>query len=178
MTKTFQCDVSSKRFALRIATMIDSRLIWYKHYYRWTDQVIATMESPPQWILEIATIKYYPDAVAALSRFVYADPFESFDGQQCNDEYVACLYLRNESGATSWATFLNDAGAYTDAYDGRRCCEYFFEMLNTIEDHEYALSVQEHQRKAVASEFSSEISLIRPLQEMFIAHFREYVAQQ
>jgi len=176
-TKTIQCDVNSKRFALRIATMIDSRLIWYKHYYRWADQLIATLDSPPSWVIEIATIKYYPDAVAAVNRFVYAEPFESFDGLQCSDEYVACLYLRNESGAISWATFLNDAGAYSDAYDGRRCCEYFYEMLNTLEDHEHALSVQKHQRTDVASEFSSEISLIRPLYRMFMDHFREYVAQ-
>ncbi|HMP79598.1 MAG TPA: hypothetical protein PKD54_09115 [Pirellulaceae bacterium] len=109
------------------------------------DQLIAMLDSPPSWILEIATIKYYPDAVAAVNRFVYAEPFASFDGQQCCEEYVACLYLRDESGATSWATFLNDAGAYTDAYDGRRCCENVCEMLNTLEEHEYALSVQEQQ---------------------------------
>lgn len=177
MTKTFQCDVNSKRFALRIETMIDSRLIWYKHYYRWADQLVATLDSPPQWILEIGTIKYYPDAVAAVNRFVYAEPFETFDGQQCSDEYIACLYLRNESGATSWATFLDDAGAHTDAYDGHHCCEYFYEMLNTLEDSEYALSVQGIQRADVASEFSSAISMIRPLHQMFMDHFREYVAQ-
>ncbi|HMP79599.1 MAG TPA: hypothetical protein PKD54_09120, partial [Pirellulaceae bacterium] len=31
-TKTIRCDVNPKRFALRIATMIDLRLIWYMHY--------------------------------------------------------------------------------------------------------------------------------------------------
>jgi len=174
MTKTLQCDVNSKRFALRIARMIDSRLIWYKHYYGWADQLIATLDEPPTWILEIATIKYYPDAVAAVNRFVYAEPFERFDGEECDDEYIACLYLRNESGATSWATFLNDAGAYTDARGGRRCCEYFYEMLNTLEDNEFALAIQEQQRAEVGSEFMSAIQMLRPIYQMFMGYFREY----
>lgn len=159
---------------MRIATMIDSRLIWYEHYYPWADQLVATLDWPPIWILKIATIKHTPDAVLAVNDFVYSEPFESFDQEQCCDEYVACLYLRTESGSTSWATFLYEAGAYTDANGGRRCCQYFYEMLNTLKDNEYSLPVQEHQRAHVAVEFSSEISLIRSLYRMFMEHFREY----
>jgi hypothetical protein len=106
MDTNLQSDRHSKRFALRIATMIDARLIWYKHYFRWADRLIAELDDPPNWLLEIATIKYYPDAVAAINRFVYSEPFESFDGEQCAAEHVACLFLRYQSGAISWATFL------------------------------------------------------------------------
>jgi hypothetical protein len=140
--------------------------------------LIATLDAPTQWIREIATIKYYPDAVAAVNRFVCAEPFESFDGEQCDDEYVACLFLRNESGATSWATFLSDTGSYADANGGRHCCEYFYEMLNVLEDSEYAVEVQERQRAEVASEFSSALSVIPPIYKMFMDYFREYVAHQ
>lgn len=157
--------------------MIDSRLIWYKHYYSWACELIAALDAPPQWIREIATIKYYEYAVDAINRFAYAEPFEQFDDEQCNDEYIACLYLRSESGATSWATFLYDAGANNDAKGGRHCCEYFYEMLTTLEDNEFSRALEEQQRDAIRSEFHSAIQTLRPVYLMFVDYFREYNAR-
>jgi hypothetical protein len=178
MATNVQSDVHSKRFALRLATMINARLIWYKHYYPWADQLIAELDTPPTWLLEIATIKYYPDAVAAINGFVYSEPFESFDGDQCADEHVACLFLRYQSGATSWATFLNDAGSFTDGNGGRRECEYFYAFLNELEDNEYARAVEARQRSTIESEFSSAVSTIRPLYDTFMNYFRQYVQNE
>jgi len=178
MATNVQSDVHSKRFATRIATMIDARLIWYKHYYRWADQLIAELDAPPNWILEIATIQYYPDAVAAVNRFVYSEPFESFDAEKCSDEHVACMFLRYQRGAISWATFLTEGGSFTDAYDGRRCCEYFYAFLNELENNEYAQQLETRQRAEIESEFSVAISTIQPLYDMFMRYFREYVANE
>jgi hypothetical protein len=178
MATNAQSEVCSKRFALRVATMIDTQLIWYKHYYRWADQLIAELDNPPNWVLEIATIKYYPDAVAAINRFVYSEPFESFDGVQGDDEHVACLVLRYQSGAISWATFLNQSGLFTDANGGRHACEYFYVFLNELEDNEYAQELETRQRAEIESEFNVAVSTIRPLYDMFMPHFRDYVANE
>lgn len=171
-------NILSKRIAFRVSTMIDARLICYKHYYRWADQLIAELDDPPVWILEIAVIKYPPDAITAVNRFVFSEPFESFDGEECSDEYVACLYLRYRIGAISWATFLEKAGEYTDANQGRHCCEYFYAFLTVLENHEYSSDVEELQRCEVESEFFEAIDRIRPIFEEFMLYFREYVASQ
>jgi len=178
MPSNVQSDVTSKRFALRIATMINSRLIWYKHYYRWADQLIAGLDEPPNWILEIATITYYPDAVAAINRFVYAEPFESFDGDQCADEHLACLFFRRESGAISWATFLDEAGAFIDGHGGVRNCERFYAMLNELEDNEYDQVTETRQHAEIESELATAIATIRPIYGMFMEFFRDFVRNE
>ncbi|NOX54421.1 MAG: hypothetical protein GXP27_08255 [Planctomycetes bacterium] len=178
MATNVQFDVHSKRFALRIATMIDARLIWYKHYHGWAARLIAELDDPPTWILEISTIKYYADAVAAVNRFAYCESVESFDHEQRADEHVACIFLRYQSGAISWATFLSEAGAFADGFGGRHDCEYFYALLNELEDNEYAQEVETHQRTEIECTFSVALSTIRPLYEMFMEYFREYVATQ
>lgn len=171
-------DVYSKRFALRIEAMVSTRLIWCKHYFRWAGQLIAELDDPPNWILEIATITYYADAVGAINKFVYSEPFELFDSEQCADEHVACLFLLFQSGAISWATFLNDAGSFADGNDGRRECEYFYAFLNELEDNEYAHHLKNRQCTEIEAEFSEAISTIRPLYDMFMDYFRQYVAHE
>ena len=178
MASNLQNDIFSKRFALRVAAMIDSRLIWHKHYFRWADRMIDELDEPPNWIVEIATITCYPDAVAAVHRYVYSEPFEPFDREEYADDYVACLYLRYHSGAISWATFLSDAGSFTDAETGRRCCEYFYDFLNKLEDNEYSHTLESAQRKDIEAEFSDAISRISPLYDMFMGYFREHVANE
>ena len=167
-------DVYSRRFALRIATMIDSHLISYKHYYPWADRMIAELEEPPNWILEIAIMKYRPHTVEAIRRFAFTEPFESFDME---DEHVACLFLRFESGAISWATFLEEAGAFTDSYGGGRFeCGPCYRFLNVLEDNEYARHIEVRQRDQVKLELSTSPSTIRPLYQVFRRHFRAFVA--
>ena len=170
-----QRDVTSKRFALRIATMIDARLIWYKHYYRWADQIIADLDAPPFWVIELATIKYCPDAVAAVNRFVFSEPFESFDFAERDDEHIACLLLRYQARAISWATFLSEAGEYSDTNECRRDCEYFYELLNALEDKEYAYAEEVRQFGDLESELQAALAAMTPLYAMFKEYFREYV---
>ena len=119
-----------KQTAKTLAIMIESRLIWYKHYYPWADNIILNESNVPSWILNLSSIKYIPDAVKSINEYVYSEPFEPFDEKKYSDQYVACLFLRFEIGAISWATFLLDAGQHADACYGRHECEYFFIMLN------------------------------------------------
>ncbi len=166
-------DVFDKNFALRIVTMIESRLIWYKHYYGWADELIMAMENPPYWVLEIATIKYYPQAATTVREFVYSEPFKTFDEKQYTDDYIACLFLRSKHGAISWANFLEEAGKYTDGC-GHRPCEYFYNHLNTLEDNEYSKHIEQSQGEEIEAEFAKAIATINAFYEGFLAYFRQY----
>jgi hypothetical protein len=171
-------DVSSKRFAVQLAMMIDTHLLWYKHYYGWADELIAKLPEPPIWIIEIATIKYPPKALEAINRFVDSEPFEALDYKELGEEYIACLYLRYRIGATSWATFLADAGSYADSSGGRNCCEYFYGFLNELEDHEYSRQIACRQQAEIESEYNAVISVIQLLHEKFMPYFRDFVAKE
>ena len=170
-------DVFDRKLALRIVAMIESRLIWYKHYYGWADKIIMAMEKPPYWILEIATVKYYPQAAKIVREFVYSEPFETFDGEQYADEYVACLFLRYRHGAISWATFLDEAGKFTDAHNGRLICEDFYDRLNILEDSEYSKHIEQSQRGEIEAEFAAPIATISNLYTGFLEYFRQYAAK-
>jgi hypothetical protein len=157
----------TKLEARRLATMVESRLIGYRHYFPWADRVIADSDEPPAWIINLAAIRYYA--------FVHSEPFEHFNEQERSDQYVACLFLRYRRGEISWATFLNDAGSVTDAANGPRECEYFYLMLNDLEDREFSKDVEAAQAEKVEREFEAALATIRPLYEDFVAYFREYV---
>ncbi len=143
--------------------------------------MLAELDDPPGWLLRIATVKYSPDAVRAIKELAYSEPFVIVDSEQCYDEYdeyVACLLLRYQAGAISWATFLYDVGVYSDGNGGNYTCEYFYELLTQLEDNEYGHGLEASQCKEIATEFSEAISKIRPLYDMFMQYFRQFVAQQ
>jgi len=154
--------------------MIESHLIWYKHYYPWCDVMIAQLDAPPRWIVELSTIKYIPNAVAEI---------RSYKKEQCDisnlapnaDEYIACLLLRNRIGAISWATFLADAGMYADCSDGSNDPEYFYTHLNKFEDSEYDSELCSKQRTEIAAEYKSQTDVIDPLFKIFQQFFREFI---
>ncbi|HJP95743.1 MAG TPA: hypothetical protein VJ843_00030 [Candidatus Saccharimonadales bacterium] len=173
----FQDEIYQKRFAQRVATMIESRLIWYKHYSLWTDELIIALDKPPTWLLDIATLTYYPEALEAIKRFVYSEPFEAFQGEK-DDEYVACLFLRHERGEIAWATFLNEAGVYSDRQNGHRDCEYFYVRLNILENKEYAREVEQEQRKEIEQEYAKAIASTKELYGIFLDYFRKYLAKE
>ena len=158
--------------------MIESRLIWYKHYYGWADEIIMAMEKPPYWVLEIATVKYYPQAAQIVREFVYSEPFEAFDDEQYANEYVACLFLRYRHGAISWATFLDEAGKFTDAHNGHLHCEAFYGTLNILEDNEYSKHIEQSQREEIETEFAKPIVTMSSLFRSFLEYFRQYVAKE
>lgn len=174
--KLHEQDVFDKRFGRRVGIMIELRLIGYKHYYPWADEVIMAMEEPPSWILEIATIKYFPKALEVIYEFVSSPPFEPFDAESNVDEYLACLFLRYKRGEISWATFLNEAGLFTDARNGHRPCEDFYCRLNDLEDSEFAKDIEQNQRDEVELELVEALNSVQALYDGFLEHFRLYVS--
>lgn len=175
MNTAFLDVVESRQFARRFLTLLDTELISYKHYFLWADAVIDSLDSPPLWVIEIATIKYLPDASAAVRAFAYSEPFEEFDLIKLSDEHVACMFLRQQTGATSWATFLFDAGCHVDGSDGRKDCEYFFHMLNLFENSEYDTQVLADQRKRVRDDFADVIGQIGSVHDTFMTYFRRHL---
>ena len=171
-------DVFDRKFALRLVAMIESRLIWYKHYYGWADEIIMAMEKPPYWVLEIATVKYFPKAATIVREFVYSEPFETFYDEQHADEYVACLFLRYKHGAISWATFLDEAGTFTDSHNGRLFCEDFYGRLNILEDSEYSEQIEQSQCKEIETEFAQASATVSALYDGFLEYFRQYVEKE
>ncbi|MEI5906846.1 hypothetical protein WAK64_07210 [Bacillus spongiae] len=86
----------TKQFATKLGIMVDSRLIYYKHYYKhyykFCDEIIEKMDNPPYWIIELATIKYIPEATKVINEYVLSEPFEKMP--DFYDFYIACLYLK------------------------------------------------------------------------------------
>lgn len=166
----------NKQFAQKIGSMIESRLIWYKHYFLFCDEVIDKMDKPPYWIIELATTKFIGDAVRIVNRYAYSPPFEMFP-DSVYDFYLGCLFLRYERRELSWASFLNDSGNYADAYQAvKHDCEFFYYMLNDYEDSEYSFELEKKQAGMIKEEFKNEIHEARDLYVPFLDYFRRYVS--
>lgn len=178
MTDGIQIDIHSKRFVWRLATMIQSELICYKHYYPWADELILELHQPPAWLLQLALTKHYRHAAELLQTYVNSPPFEEMPSVQCSDEFVACLFLRYLSREISLATFFSDAGMWTDSNGGSFCCEYFYEQLNKLEDCEYSIEVEQRLCLEIEDTFADAHATISPFYEYFRAYFREYVRLQ
>lgn len=175
MNANLEFDLCSKQFAMRIATMIETRLIWYKHYFPWCDEMIAQLDEPPSWMIEISTIKYIPNAVAEIRSYRNDQQYDISDLTRDADEYIACLLIRNRIGAISWATFLADAGMYADCSDASNDPEYFYSYLNEYEDSEYDDQLGSKQQIEIAPEYVAQTEAIDPLFRTFQKRYREHI---
>ncbi|WP_444902855.1 hypothetical protein ACJJIU_13090 [Microbulbifer sp. CnH-101-E] len=164
----------TKREAVSLATMLDAGLICYKHYMCWADERILLEDEPELWILELAATKHTETAIGHLNTYAYSEPFESFDSEKCNDEFVAAQWLRYKRNEISWATFLLECGDHTDGNYAREDCEYFYYMLNDIEDTEYSESLEEKQSSEVFKRFSDIIHEIENKYHEFLPYLEKY----
>lgn len=163
----------NKDLANKIGLILESRLIWYKHYYLWCDEIIDQNNEPPYWIIELATVKYIPDAIRIVNEYAYSEPFEQFC--RSNDLYVACLFIKYERNEISWATFLGAVGDFSDGNNAKVDCSYFYMMLNDYEDSEFSSELEKSQKIKIYNEFSSEINEMYSYYNPFVSYFRDYV---
>lgn len=164
-----------KHFARKLLAMINSRLICYKHYFGFCDELIVTMEKPPYWIIELATIKYIPEAIKVINEYTNSEPFEGISSD-LYDFYIACLYIRYNRREISWATFLQNAGEYADGTQAVKCdCEWFYEMLNDYEDSDFSRRLERTQTKKVIEVFQINIDEAQELYRPFQLYFQKYV---
>lgn len=153
----------SKKFAFRLMLGIEADCITYRHYIPWADKMIERLERPPAWVCDLATTQYKPDALTAVAAYVRSFPPD--DVSDDGDEFVGYLWIRYERRELSWATFLNESGRYADARNGARPCEYFYSMLNELEEQDFSPAVEGRQRNAVSAALETAISRAKEVYE-------------
>lgn len=164
----------SKRDAVTISTMLESKLICYEHYIAWADERIMLEDDPELWLLELAVTRDLETAIRLINTYAYSEPFEAFDYESCNDEYVASLWLRYKINDISWAKFLLECGDYTDGSYAREDCEFFYCMLNDLEASNYSLSLEKLQRDKVNKCFKDIIDKISNIYSEFSLYQSKY----
>jgi hypothetical protein len=147
----------------RLQTMLDAGLITYRELQPWAEARLLTMEKPPNWLCNVAMQTYSPEVSQSLAEYVYSDSFVAVDRAEVDDEYLGALYLRYERREWSWATFLHEAGRYTDRADGEWVCEDFFQMLNELEDAEFSATLAQSQQVSIEQRLSDARRRIKPL---------------
>ncbi|WP_139997433.1 hypothetical protein [Paenibacillus paridis] len=170
----------NKQFARKIGIMIESGLIWHKHYFLFCDELIEKLDKPPYWIIELAIAKYIGDAIEVVNTYAFSEPFENFSNSLC-DLYIGCLYIRYERRQLSWASFLTKSDDFADGsgyFALKKDADYFYSMLNDYEDNEYSIDLENKQAERVKQEFQNEISEVRNMYIPFIGYFREFVSTQ
>lgn len=171
-------DVDDKGFARLIGIMVEAELLSFEHYIPWADAKIAELDAPPPWLLDLASTKYRPDALAAIHRYAFSPPFQDFDRQDGVDRFISCHFLRYARGEISWASFLKEAGSVSDCRGGDLDCSFFYVRLTALEHDEYSTSTEERQRIDVEQQFGETIETMRSLYSGFTSHFRQYVTEQ
>ncbi|MRN53976.1 hypothetical protein [Paenibacillus monticola] len=168
----------NRQTARKIGIMLESNLIWYKHYFLFCDEVIEKMDKPPYWIIELATKKYIGDAVRIVNGYAFSEPFEAFP-DSLYDFHIGCLYVRYERKELSWASFLEESGDFADGYQAvKKDCQFFYYMFNDYHDSEYSLDLELKQAELVKKEFMNEIYEVQGIYTPFVDYFRKYVLSQ
>ncbi|MDT8976526.1 hypothetical protein RQP50_09765 [Paenibacillus sp. chi10] len=167
--------VLDKAFAYKLSVMLESRLIGYKHFYLFCDEIIDVYTKPPYWIIQLAVTKYQASAISIVNHYLYSEPFIEND-PKLYDQYIACLYLRYARNELSWASFLWKSGAYSDGTGSvKEPCEYFYDLLNELEESEYSSELEKRQLCEVVEKFRSDIDAMNPIYQMFKGYYKKYV---
>jgi len=156
-------NVPNKRDAVTFATMVESDLIDSSHYVTWADEKILEMPEPDQWIMDLSLARNSNEATRIINLYAYSEPFEDFNRIMCNDEYVACQWIKYKERRINWPQFLGACGKYTDGNDSREDCSYFYLMLNEADKPAILPKVEESQTKGVHNRYQDVISRVSEL---------------
>lgn len=167
----------SKQDAHRILAMLRSDLVSWKHLSPWAADQIEQLAEPPAWLCELVSLKYSGDIEKCLETYVLAPPFEPLNPDDSCDYINSCYFVRHEQRAISWATFLQEAGERADGMQtGSAACEWYYDLLNELEDTEFAKAVADRQTSQVRELLS--ITIEQATEEFipFAAAFRKDAA--
>lgn len=163
-----------KQQARRILEMLEAGLVTYRHLQPWAVGLIESLDRPPSWICELASLTYTGDLNRCLREFVFSEPIEEFDEHRLCDYSVAGLVLMYERRALSWASALRRAGEVSDGRDrGCEPCEYYYRLLNELEDSEFDRIVERQQVAEVKGRVAAQFDTVVADFEPFILAFRE-----
>jgi hypothetical protein len=156
-------EAPSKSVAGMLALAIEAGCLTSRDYIPWADDIIARLDHPPVWICELSTTEHCPEALRVIHAFLRSEPFAQ--GNVVAEDYLGFLWIQYERRELSWATFLKEAGQYSDAANGAIDCGYFYSMLNDLEEAEYDSSVEIRQRERVRQRLADAIIRTRGFYE-------------
>lgn len=61
-----------KPFASHLSIMLESKLIWYKHYQLFCDDIIEEHAAPPYWIIELAVTRNQAHATEIVNQYIHS----------------------------------------------------------------------------------------------------------
>ena len=167
----------TKQQVHRLLQMREAGLVSWKHLQPWAAKQIAALETPPAWLCELLSLTFAGDIDRCLREVLIAPPFEPFDQAMLSDYSVSCLMVRYERRELAWRTVLQQSGELVDNMNcGAESCEFYFELLNELEDSECDPAVEERQVRAVRQLLPASIALVIAEFEPFARAFREGVA--
>ncbi|MFD3259748.1 hypothetical protein ACE3MQ_14150 [Paenibacillus lentus] len=169
----------NKEFACKLSIMLDSKLIWYKHFQLFCDDIILEYTKPPYWLIELATVRFQGSAIEIVNKYINSEPFIDFYNSNLFDQYIACLYIKYNRREISWASFLLASGQYADNCQGvKEPCEYFFDLLNEYEDSDFNIDLEYKQKAEIQNKFSEEIKEIQAVYEVFRGYYKQFINKE
>lgn len=169
----------TKEFACKLSIMLESKLIWYKHFQPFCDDIILAHTKPPYWIIELAAVRYQGSAIEIVNKYIHSEPFVDDYRNSLFDQYIACLYIKYDRREISWASFLLGSGQYADHVQAvKEPCEYFFELLNEYEAEEFNIELEYKQREEIQDKFRNEIIEMQAMYDVFREYFKQYIKKE
>jgi len=169
----------NKELACKLSIMLDSKLIWYKHYQLFCDDVILELTKPPYWIIELSIVRFQGSAIEIVNKYINSEPFIDYYNSELFDQYIACLYLKYDRREISWASFLLSSGQYADNCQSvKENCEYFYELLNEYEDSEFNIDLEYKQKEEIQNKFSEEIIEIKAIYDVFRDYYKQFIIKE
>lgn len=166
-------------FACKLSIMLESKLIWYKHFQPFCDDIILAYTKPPYWIIELAAVRYQGSAIEIVNKYIHSEPFVEDYRNSLFDQYIACLYIKYDRREISWASFLLGSGQYSDHNQAvKEPCEYFFELLNEYEAEEFNIELEYKQREEIQDKFRNEIIEMQAMYDVFREYFKQYIKKE
>jgi len=167
----------SKQDVQRILQMHRSGLVSWKHLSPWAAAQIEQLDEPPAWLCELVSLQYRGHIDKCLEAFVLAPPFEPLNLNELSDYLISCLFARFEQREISWATFLQEAGQHADGTQAAsEDCEWFYDLLNELEDTEFDDTVTARQVEKVRQLLSASIEQVTEELAPFAEAFRKDAA--
>jgi len=97
----------------------------------WADRQIATIDQPPDWILDLSLARDYSAAWNAIWEIIEADP--ELARSELDEAALGLIALQYFEGQIDFPSFLQRAGDHTDPSGCSTDCEYFYHHLNRFE---------------------------------------------
>lgn len=151
-----------------IRVLLKTARIGSAHYLPWCYQLIAELDEPPQWLLDMSYTGNIRDAQAILHSYIYREG-PTGDILHETDLEIAVLYLDYQADEVSWEAFLLTIGQLSDRCEGRVECSWFFALLNEYEAASglTATRIKQQQQKLLKKLYKKELDQIVKFETLF-----------